>query len=199
MSFTTTYDRSIMKNTMIVITLISAFWVLLTFYVQNFGNEVSLQIGDESTCVRNALIVLNPDPIYDFDKQICMSTASGLNTRKICSKIVSVENAPRDVSKFDVVVFCSNTYNFQPDWKVTKYIKRIELSNIDVVAITLGAGSTETAQKSLEKLLVERNANILSSNSYWLLKPNDETRAKEDNIEIARVMAKQRAKQIFLN
>lgn len=199
MSFTTTYDRSIMKNTMIVITLISAFWVLLTFYVQNFGNEVSLQIGDESTCVRNALIVLNPDPIYDFDKQICMSTASGLNTRNICSKIVSVENAPRDVSKFDVVVFCSNTYNFQPDWKVTKYIKRIELSNIDVVAITLGAGSTETAQKSLEKLLVERNANILSSNSYWLLKPNDETRAKEDNIEIARVMAKQRAKQIFLN
>lgn len=90
----------------------------------------------------------------------------------------------------DLYVFCANTYNWRPDWAVSNFIqKQVNLDGKSVVAITIGGGSTVASQKALEKLILDKKANLLDSRSLWLLRPNDESRMQESNSTVAESMA----------
>ena len=58
------------------------------------------------------------------------------------------------------------------------------------MAITLGSGSTERAQRLLETRLLEKGAVLIASKSFWLMRPNAETRTDKPNVAIAVEMAK---------
>ena len=60
-----------------------------------------------------------------------------------------------------------------------------------VIAISLGSGSTEASQRRFENLIKEKKANLIGSKSFWLMKPNDETRMDESNVNVATEMAYQ--------
>lgn len=45
-------------------------WILLTFWVEVNGKKVKEELG-EAISFKRALIVYDPDPFYNFDKQIC--------------------------------------------------------------------------------------------------------------------------------
>ena len=79
-------------------------------------------IGDENA-TKKALIIYNPDPLYNLDEQVCKSFAEGLGKHGFSSKVATVRLAPQESETYDLYVFCANTYNWAPDWLVTKYIK----------------------------------------------------------------------------
>lgn len=88
---------------------------------------------------------------------------------------------------FNVYVFCANTYNWRPDWSVTHFIQQdVMIKARPVIALTLGAGSTQWSQAAFEKVITARGGMLIESKSLWLLRPNDETRMEEDNAEVAR-------------
>ncbi len=86
---------------------------------------------------------------------------------------------------FDLYVFCANTYNWRPDWAVSNFINQQVVLKDKPVAITVGSRSTAAAQKALEKLILDRGGKLLDSRSLWLLKPNDESRPEESNIQVS--------------
>jgi len=59
-----------------------------------------------------------------------------------------------------------------PDWAITRFIKsNISIANNNVVAITLGAGSTANSQKVFEKTIVNNLSELIDSKTFWLWRP----------------------------
>lgn len=169
---------------------------MLTFLVQYTGGLNFEIVGKKAK--RTALIVYNPDLFYNFDEQIGKSFADGLLRHDIKSNIQTTKFASKDFNvEFDLYVIIANTYNFAPDWGVTKYLQTNHtLDGKRVVAITLGAGATERARKLLEEEIELHGCQLMASEEYWLLKPNDESRSDEGNIDVALDMAKQLGEEI---
>lgn len=179
-----------LKTVTYVIVIILMFWGILTIWAQYGGKQKSQSIGNKNS-KRKALIIYNADPIYNLDEQICKSFAEGLSKYGFSSKITTVKLIENTNSDYDLYVFCADTYNWAPNWKIANFIKsNRNLSGKNVIAITLGSGSTERSQRKLEEVLKEKKVNLLDSKSYWLLRPNDETRMKEKNTAVANDMAK---------
>ena len=106
----------------------------------------------------------------------------------VASAEAAAETAARQ--PIDLYVFCANTYNFRPDWAVSKFIrKQVDLAGKSVVAITLGSGTTGASQNVLETLIRDKKARLLDSRSLWLLRPNDESRMQESNVVVSVSMA----------
>lgn len=165
------------------------FWAALTLWANYSGKQQTFTIGN-AAARRNALILYNADPFYNLDEQVCRRVAEGLSHHDFSSKIATINQAHDDRKPYDLYVFCANTYNWAPDWPTAKFIRTHEgLAGKNVVALTLGAGSTQWSKDKLEELLRSKKANILASKSYWLLRPNDEKRS-EENIQVATDMAK---------
>jgi len=59
------------------------------------------------------------------------------------------------------------------------------LEGKNVVAITLGSGSTSRAKRNLDNLITEQKANLISSEEYWLMRPNNESETNKSNVETA--------------
>ena len=77
-----------------------------------------------------------------------------------------------------------------------KFGKNVVIKNKNVVAITLGAGSTERSKTVFEKLIKHAGANLIGSQTYWLWKPNDESQPAKPNVKIKIEMAWQFAGKI---
>lgn len=172
-----------------VLTGILIVWTALTIWAEYSGGSKVVTIGNNSS-FKNVLIVYNPDPIYNLDEQICENFAKGLANENFNVKIATVKVAKKELNHYYLYVFCANTYNWAPDWLVKSYIeKHPHLKDKNAIGITLGSGSTERSQRILEETINSKQAKLLDSKTYWLLKPNDENRMKENNIKVALDMA----------
>lgn len=186
----------------IAVLAIGAIWTALTVWAERTGPKQSWQLGN-ATAKERALIVYDPDPIYDLDEQVSRSFGQALADQGMQVTVATVAAASGfNEQPVDLYVFCANTYNWRPDWAVSTFIKKqVWLAGRAVVAITLGSGSTEDSQQALETLIRDKKANLLDSRSLWLLKPNEESRTEESNVAITVSMAyawgKEIAKQHF--
>lgn len=178
--------KKILKVSGIAALAIGAAWTLLTVWAERTGPKRSWKVGD-LTAKKRALIVYNPDPIYNLDEQVCRSFGKALADQGMYVTIATVAAAETDADQpIELYVFCANTYNFRPDWAVSDFIQKDpNLAGKDVVAITLGSGSTEASQDALETLIRNKKARLLDSRSLWLLKPNDESRILESNVAVS--------------
>lgn len=182
--------KKFIKITTWIILSILILWTILTFIVESKGAEKMEVLGYENGSYK-AVILYDPDPFYNFDEQVCLGMAKGLAENGWQVKVVSVA-AAKEITKdtFDLYGFCANTYNWAPDWTVAKYINgHSALQNAKVVAITLGSGSTDRAQRVLEAKIKAKAAVLLDSKTYWLMRPNDELRLEESNVAVAVDMA----------
>ncbi len=170
--------------------IIAGTWTLLTLWVEVQGPGKKWELSAEGS-VKKALIVYDPDPIYNLDEQVCRSFGKGLAHSGIATTIASVRAAKDiNVENYDLYVFCSNTYNWRPDWAITSFIERRgPWRSAPVAAVTLGSGSTEASQEYFEKIVTDYQGVIISSKSLWLMRPNDESRIKESNIQLADSLA----------
>jgi len=176
-------------------------WLALTVYVERKGPAKSWAFGVPESR-RKALIIFDPDPFYNLDEKVCASFANALSETDFSVDVQTVSMAEQSPSQaYDLYVYCANTYNWRPDWAISGYIRSSSGShqNKPVVAITLGAGSTEASQENFERMIVNSKGELLSSYSLWLWRPNDDTKPKEPNVEIAVSMAYEWGKSIARN
>lgn len=102
-------------------------------------------------------------------------------------------------ASFQLYVFCANTYNWSPDWAVTRFIKKhAAITDKNVVAITLGTGTTGRSQKVFENIIKSRKGKLIDSKTFWFWRPNDQTRLKESNVVVAVDMARKWGNQITI-
>lgn len=77
--------------------------------------------------------------------------------------------------------FCANTNNLAPDWETTNILitpfhwKTRTLWQLHLVL---------EAPQGL-RIIISKGANLLKSATYWLFKPNDESRQEENNVLVA--------------
>lgn len=188
--------NKILKKLLIILAALAFGWLLLTFWVEAKGPAVVVNLG-LSNAEHKALIVYDPDPFYNLDEQVCLSFGKALTEAGWFASIATVRSAEfMPPAEYDLYVFCANTYNFFPDWAITGFIKDGAWQNKNVAAITLGAGSTSYAKENFERLIKTQKANLLNSRTFWLWRPNNESRMNESNIEVARDMASKWAKQM---
>ncbi|WP_310556953.1 hypothetical protein [Flavobacterium sp.] len=182
----------------LLITTLLLIWITTTIWAQAEGPEITQQFG-EQTATKSALIVYDADPFFNFDQQVCTTFAKTLAEKDWLVTVATVKAAKKmNISSYNLYVFCANTYNWDPDWAIDRFIIRNgDLFEKNVVAITLGSGSTARSQKSLEILIKGKSANLIDSKSFWLLKPNDESRTKESNVKVANEMVEKWVLQLL--
>lgn len=176
--------KKIVYKSLLVIGTILFVWLALTVWVQVKGPKFTTSFGIYGD--PTALLIYDPDPIYDLDKQVCVTlgevlSANGFYT--VISTVAAIDQPERQVA--DLYVFCANTYNWNPDLEVTTMIKKLPIKDKKTIAITLGSGSTERSQQRLEEIIQNEGAILIDSRSFWLLRPNDESRLEEPNVAVA--------------
>lgn len=180
-----------------VIAMIALIWLGLTLWVEMDGPARAWEVG-EGGWTKSALIVFDPDPIYDLDRQLCQAFAEGLAEQGIQSTIATVAAAEEmEQAPPDLFVLCANTYNWRPDRSIVHYVESTtSLKGASVVAITLGSGSTEASQHAFEECIRAEGAVIIASRSSWLMRPNDDSRMAEGNVTVAVDMARRWAAEL---
>lgn len=186
-----------MVNILVILGLTLIVWIVLTVIVDKKGPEKIAVVGSANSD-KKALIVYDPDPIYNLDEKVSKSFAEGLSEKGWGSKVVTVAAAENfEKEFFDLYVFCANTYNWAPDKAIRDHIKNIDyLQRKNVVAITLGSGSTKRSQRLLEELIKQKEAVLIDSRVFWLMKPNTESKTKRSNSKIAVEMANNFGKEV---
>ena len=161
-------------------------WGGLTLWVEQ-ERPAPVEEFQANAAAGRALVLYNPDPIYDLDRQVAMAFASTLNGQGWEVSVAypgGVGEGPD--TGYELCVFIANTYNWAPDRPTLRYIRKAAwLEGKPVVAITLGSGSTTRSKRLLEAALREKGTRLLASETYWLLRPNDESRMEEPNVQVA--------------
>ncbi len=187
--------KRMMVTLLIILVLTAIIWIVLSVVVSKTGSEKIAFIGEDGDY--KALIIYDPDPIYNLDELISIAFAEGLAESRWESKIATVAAATKIKQPFDLYVLCANTYNWAPDKAIRNYINgNKHLKGSKVVAITLGSGATIRSQRLLEELIIEKQAILIESKSFWLIKPNNESKTKRSNRKIAIEMANDFGKEI---
>jgi hypothetical protein len=179
-------SKKITRIFLTTLTLIGLGWLALTIYVERKGPAKRWTFAN--TASKKALVVFDPDPFYDLDEQICLSFAGGLAARGLNVTVASVASADTlKPEQFDLVVYCANTYNWRPDWVISHYVERHRFQHEEkpVVAITLGAGSTDASKIRFERLITACGGKLIESHTLWLWRPNDKTKMDQPNIRVA--------------
>jgi hypothetical protein len=189
--------RKIVRYLITTLITIALGWTALTIYVERTGPAKQWILGDPDG--KKVLIVYDPDPFYNLDEQICKSFGKALAEHELNVKVATVAAADSiEQTSYDVLIYCANTYNWRPDWSITQYIARHQSqhSGKPIVAITLGAGSTEASRKFFEKTIADSGGKLIESYSLWLWRPNDKKKLEEPNVEVAVSIAYDWGKQI---
>lgn len=178
--------KTIIRTSIIIVGSLFLIWSAITIWAQSEGKKSIKHFG-RAQSIKKALIVYDPDPFYNFDQQICETFAKTLTHYNWHTTVATVKAAKEiNISSFNLYVFCANTYNRDPDWSIDKFIIRNgSLYKKKVVAVTLGAGSTERSKHTLEVLIRGKGSILVDSKSFWLYKPNDVSRKNESNVKVA--------------
>jgi hypothetical protein len=178
--------KNILVRLSVTLAIILVSWTVLTLWVERSGPSSHWNFEGRDRAKR-VLIVFDPDPIYNLDEQVCLAVGKALWEADVAATVVTVAATDSlDLKAFDGFVLCANTYNWAPDWAVVGFIKSTEaISGKPVMAITVGSGSTQQSQQKLEKLVREKGGVVLRSQALWLMRPNDENRLKDNNVDVA--------------
>lgn len=189
--------KKVLKIVLSISGIAFCIWMCLTLWVESSGPVKKNEFGNASAAY-TALVVYDPDPIYNFDQQICESFAKGLGNNKWKVIVATVAAAKKlNQQNIDLYILCANTYNWSPDWSLCRYVETSEnMENKNVVAITVGAGSTGRSQRLFEEILYRKKANVIDSKTFWFMRSNDKTSLTESNINVAINMTRAWAKTI---
>jgi len=183
--------KKIIRRTSVTIFIMSMLWMVLTIWVELQGPARHWTNGEKDSPIHVA-IIFDPDPLYDLDEQVCFSLGRALAERDIYVEIFTVAAADSISSQIDAFIICANTYNWQPDWAITDFIKDSpSIRHQKIFAITLGSGSTATAKRKLESLVKRQEGDLVDSRTLWLMRPNDESKMSKSNVLVANELAYQ--------
>ena len=183
--FTTMFLKSRKLTTLLyIIAGFCTLWLGLTLVVQNSwkSDYYVWKPGEKA----DVLILYHPDLFYAFDRKMPLAAGETFLRKGYIPVVDSYDRVSEaDLSQLKYLLIITNTYNWSPDWPTQKWLEKTNLNNKKVIAVTLGAGSTASSWSKMNNLLASSGAEVILTTTSWLLKPNDESRMKEDNVLVA--------------
>ena len=143
-----------------------------------------------------ALVVYHPG-LSDLQQKLTRSFADGLVSNGWRVEITTTsQEAPTDLSDYDLLTLGVHTYWFAPDRPTRQYLKRLDdLNGKPTAALLTGLGSTGRAENRTEAFIREANGEVIDVMPFWVLRPNDEEDPRP-NGEVALEMANEAGRNI---
>lgn len=174
--------------------LLIVAWVTLTAVVEREAKYKLESLGGEG---RRALVLYHPSREARFSDDLSMAVAAGLQSAGFSVERATItEQTPTNLERYQFLAVVSNTYNWAPDWPTMRYLKRVRLDGTAAVGVIGGAGSTGRSERLLAEALRATGAKVLGTRSFWLWRPNDETRMEEPNRKVGLDLARRFAADI---
>ena len=153
--------------------IVSASLLAYASFVMN--NDVSSELIIRNPQGSKTALLLYHPGLSSFSHDVSYAFADGLASNNWRVEIATPsKEAPTETSKYDLLIVASNTYGFTPDTPTTRHLERMgDLDGIQVVLLTLGAGSALESQQSLEDTIESQNGIIIRSILVYSLAPNE--------------------------
>jgi hypothetical protein len=151
----------------------------------NYRHEI-LSGGTE----HQALILFHPSRDAHFSDDLSMSLAEGLKAAGFSvHRATLTSDTPPAFDGYTLIAVVSNTYWWTPDIPTLRYLERARFKGINAIGVIGGGGATERSQRMLDEALRKAGANVIRTRSFWLWRPNDESRMSEPNKQVALQLA----------
>jgi hypothetical protein len=138
-----------------------------------------------------ALVLFHPSWDAHFSDDLSLALSDGLKEGGFAVDLATLtRDTPGDPTGYALIGVVSNTFYWTPDLPTLRYLKRAHLNGISVVGLIGGAGATARSQRILDEALRRTGARVIATYSFWISRPNDETRMNEPNREVALDLAK---------
>ena len=139
-----------------------------------------------------ALVLFHPSRDAHFSDDLSLAFSEGLREAGFAvERATLTSETPSRPEGYVLIGVVSNTYYWTPDLPTLRYLKRARLEGVAVVGLIGGAGSTGRSERVLHEALRRTGARVIQTRSFWLWRPNDESRGSESNRHVALQMAKQ--------
>jgi uncharacterized protein (DUF2461 family) len=183
----------VIKTIAMVIGVLLLLGVIVTTVVVEMESNYRHEILSDGTEHR-ALILFHPSRDARFSDDLSMSLAEGFKAAGFSvHRATLTSDTPPTFEGYSLIAVVSNTYWWTPDLPTLRYLKRARFKGpnaISAIGVIGGGGATERSQRMLDEALRKTGANVIRTRSFWLWRPNDESRLSEPNKQVALQLAK---------
>ena len=133
-----------------------------------------------------ALVLYHPSRDAGFSDDLSLALAHGLAEAGLTVHRSTVtRQTPTRPDAYALIAVVSNTYYWTPDLPTLRFLRRAQLQGMSTLGLIGGAGSTARAERLLAEGLDGTGGDLIETRSFWLLRPNDESRLDEPNRKVA--------------
>lgn len=141
---------------------------------------------------QKALVLFHPSRDARFSDDLSIAVARGLTDAGFAvDRATMTGSTPARWPQYRLIAIVTNTYWWTPDRPTSRYLARARFAGVPLMGLIGGAGATGRSQRRFETELKSTGGMLLGVRSYWILRPNDETRLQEPNRALAIQMARQ--------
>jgi uncharacterized protein (DUF2461 family) len=177
------------KMVVIVIGALLLLGVIVTTVVVEMESNYRHEILSGGTGHR-ALILFHPSRDAHFSDDLSMSLAEGFKAAGLAvHRATLTSDTPPTFEGYALIAVVSNTYWWTPDRPTLRYLERARFDGVNAIGVIGGGGATERSQRMLDEALRKTGANVIRTRSFWLWRPNDESRMSEPNKQVALQLA----------
>lgn len=163
---------------------------MLTVYVEREAEFQLEPLGGSGKA--RALVLFHPSRDAHFSDELSMSVAAGFKAAGFSvDRATMTRDTPAAPEGYSLVAVVSNTYWWTPDRPTIQYLGRAKFNGVRTIGLIGGGGATARSQRLLGQALRSAGADVRQTRSFWILRPNDESRMQEPNRAVALQMARQ--------
>lgn len=175
---------------MAVSLILLAGLAIVTVIVEAEADYTHEILGEEGPV--RALILFHPSREAHFSDELSLALADGLRAAGFSvHRATLTRDTPQAPKEYALIAVVSNTYWWTPDIPTLRYLARSRLDGVHAIGLMGGAGATGRSRRILDEALRKTGAHVIRTRSFWLFRPNDETRMNEPNRQVALQLAKQ--------
>ncbi|MGB8327297.1 MAG: hypothetical protein WCE48_06930 [Steroidobacteraceae bacterium] len=139
-----------------------------------------------------ALVLFHPSRDAHFSDELSQALGNGLKQAGLSVDRATLTNlTPAEPKGYVLIAVVSNTYYWTPDIPTLRYLGRARFGATPVIGLIGGGGATARSQRMLDAALRQAGGRVLQTRSFWILRPNVETRLHEPNRKVALDLARQ--------
>jgi hypothetical protein len=179
------WKKAVFITLLVLIVVAVPIGVYLEYSV--YREVVSPIVVQNDAGTKTALVIYHPG-IQPFAHDITYGYADGLVQNGWRVEITTASNqAPTDMSKYDLLALIWPIYDFNPGPTITNYVKHIgNLNGTQTVIVTIGGGMNPfNAQNGMKNIVQDANGTILSQVTIFRGGGNYATRATQAASQIA--------------
>jgi hypothetical protein len=175
-----------------IVAVLVAALIALTIHIEVEGPYRKESLG--GTGPARALVLYHPSRDAHFSDELSLAVAEGFKAAGLAvDRATLTSSTPGSAAGYAIVAIVSNTYYWTPDLPTLRYLKRARFTDVPAIGLIGGLGATGRSQRLLDAALRRAGARVLSTRSYWILRPNDEARMHEPNRGVAADLARRNA------